>query len=197
MKLKFIKSVYNIDQLTEDWGLEVVLMGRSNSGKSSLINALARTKIAKVSQTPGKTESLNFFEVSGCKGFHLVDMPGYGFAKRSLKETKKWTILVESYLVNRQQLALGFLIKDVRRDWSQDEQNLLDLFLSSEIPFWLILTKCDKYSKSAFLLEKRKFSRFLDIENTKNKVFCVSSLKQTGVSELSAALIQFYKEKKK
>ena len=102
VKLNFILSALEIHQLPEDIGLEVALCGRSNSGKSSVLNALANNKsLARTSKTPGRTQGLNIFSFSNDNLRRLIDLPGYGFAKVSKKDRKNWGILISNYLKKR------------------------------------------------------------------------------------------------
>ena len=146
MKVKFLKSGVKPADYPYPYKPEVALVGRSNSGKSSFINALTSQKIAKVSSTPGKTRLLNFFEVD--EQVYMVDMPGYGFAKGNQNEVKSWKQMIETYLNERETLKGVVLIMDIRRDWSDEEEMLMDWFTANEVPWALVLNKSDKLSKS-------------------------------------------------
>lgn len=125
---------------------EVAFLGRSNVGKSSLLNALVQRKqLARTSSTPGKTRMIHFFrvEIDGIE-LMLVDLPGYGFAKVSKRERASWQELVEGYLKNREQLRLAILLQDLRRDVSDDETLLLEWLAERDVPSLLVLTKTDK-----------------------------------------------------
>lgn len=125
---------------------EVALLGRSNVGKSSLLNRLVgRRGLARTSGTPGKTRLLHWYRVErGDDALCLVDLPGYGFAKVSRAERRQWQRLVESYLDGRTALRLAVLLQDLRRDWSEDEALLLDWLAERRVPALVALTKCDK-----------------------------------------------------
>ncbi|MGH0038080.1 MAG: ribosome biogenesis GTP-binding protein YihA/YsxC [Myxococcota bacterium] len=125
---------------------EFAFLGRSNVGKSSLINRLvARKALARTSSTPGKTRLIHFYGVTvagiDCT---LVDLPGYGYAKVSQKEREKWRVLVESYLGARAALAVGVLLQDVRRDVSDDERELLEWLAGCGVESLVAITKADK-----------------------------------------------------
>jgi GTP-binding protein len=121
--VRFLKSASRLSEGPQGFVPEVALAGRSNSGKSSLINALSKnSKMAKVSSTPGKTILLNFFEVEGL--FRLVDMPGYGYAQRSKADRTTWASMVEGYLAARGQLCGVVLVMDGRRVWAKEEEQL-------------------------------------------------------------------------
>ena len=127
---------------------EVAFAGRSNVGKSSLLNALVRRKsIARVSKTPGRTREINFFKVNDA--FVLVDLPGYGFAKVSKERRADWRPLIESYLKLTPQLKGIVLLLDIRRDPSDDDRAMLDFLSEVGIPTIVAVTKADKLSRAA------------------------------------------------
>ena len=128
---------------------QIAIVGRSNVGKSSLINHLLKKKLAKTSQTPGKTESVNFYKADHLL---LVDLPGYGYASRSQAIRKKWSHLIDSYLKGSPALRLILLLIDSRRTFSQEDLALMEWADFHKIPFLLIFTKIDKLNQS----EKKK-----------------------------------------
>jgi GTP-binding protein len=125
---------------------EIAFLGRSNVGKSSLLNALVgRRALARTSGTPGKTRLLNWFRVvRGEREIWLVDLPGYGYAKVAKSERAEWKRWIEAYLGDRPTLRLAVLLQDLRRDPSEDERLLLEWLSEREIPSLVALTKCDK-----------------------------------------------------
>ncbi len=163
-QLKFLKSATRLSEFPVDHKPEVAVAGRSNAGKSSMLNALARSRhpVAKVSQTPGKTTLLNLFDHD--EGYRVVDMPGYGYASRSGQEMAPWKKMIESFLLRRENLKVILLIMDIRREWSEEEQMLLDLADKENLQFGLILSKIDKLSKSAVKLKKDKISQQVNVD---------------------------------
>lgn len=142
-KCTFLASAYAEDQLPELKMTEVAIVGRSNVGKSSLINALFNgKKLAKVSATPGKTASINFFCVDD--QFCLVDLPGYGYAKVSQQAKKKWATLIDAYLNKRKTLRLILLLLDSRRLISLQDKEFIAWAAHHQIPILFIFTKTDK-----------------------------------------------------
>jgi len=143
---EFIKSATKPSEYPPGNFPEVAIAGKSNVGKSSLINALVNRKnLAKTSSSPGRAQVINFFRVNGA--LSLVDLPGYGYAKVSLEVRKTWKPMVESYLQTRQEIRLVILIVDARRGASPDDLALLDWLDYHKIPSLIVLTKADKLSQ--------------------------------------------------
>jgi len=178
MKIKFIKSSVLIKDFPKHELPEVAIVGRSNAGKSSFINALAGKTIAKVSTTPGKTRLLNFFNVG--ESYCLVDMPGYGFAARSVSELNSWKKMIEDYLMNRESLVALLLVMDIRRNWTDDEQMIVDLMSQRDLPVIVVLNKRDKLNQSEFSKRKKALKESLIGMNS----FPVSSTKKSGVKDV-------------
>lgn len=140
---EFTISSPTVGQCPKDTKLEYAFIGRSNVGKSSLINMLCRHKgLAKTSSTPGKTLLINHFIIN--KEWYLVDLPGYGYAKRSKTVQQKLEQMISSYILQRQQLACTFVLIDVRHDPQQIDREFIDWLGESNIPFAIIFTKADK-----------------------------------------------------
>lgn len=180
MKFVFEKSAVFEDQYPLKKYPEVAVAGRSNSGKSSIINSWAQSKIAKVSSSPGKTRLLNFFVVE--KKFRLVDTPGYGFAARSTKERKSWQTMIETYLTSRDQLKGLILIMDIRRGWEEEEVMLTDWCNAQGIQVFVVLNKADKVN------QKDKYASIKRIKNEGFKPFVTSAKSKKGVEELIQAV---------
>jgi GTP-binding protein len=143
---ELIASAPRIDKLPPSGLPEIAFLGRSNVGKSSLLNALARRKkLARTSSTPGKTRGLVLFRIRTDRGdLGFVDLPGYGWAKVSRKERESWGRLAEGYLAQRAELKLAIVLQDVRRSWSEDESLLLEWLAERHVPGRVVLTKTDK-----------------------------------------------------
>lgn len=142
----FVKGVVNVAGLPDEQLKEVAFAGRSNVGKSSLLNALiAQGQLARTSNTPGRTRELNYFRLGDA--MHIVDMPGYGYARASKKLVEGWTRLVQDYLSGRTQLARVFLLIDSRHGIKENDRETMKLMDRSAISYQLVLTKIDKLKK--------------------------------------------------
>ena len=146
----FLLSAPNVDELPPPSCAELVFAGRSNVGKSSLINSvLGRQALARVSATPGATRSINVFQVElDDARFHFVDLPGYGYAQRSKRERRAWGPMIESYLRQRAGIALVVVLVDVRRGVAEEDQQLLEFLDSLNLRSLLVATKLDKLNKA-------------------------------------------------
>lgn len=143
---QFIISAVGPDQYPIDGLPEMALAGRSNVGKSSLINRLIdRRNLARTSSQPGKTQTLNYYRLNDI--IYFVDLPGYGFAKVSKTEREKWGRFIEQYLIHRQELKLLLLLVDVRHEPSKDDQAMFDWLRHFDIPVLVVATKADKIPK--------------------------------------------------
>jgi GTP-binding protein len=142
---------------------EVAFAGRSNVGKSSLLNALVRRKsFARVSRTPGRTREINFFRINN--GFVLVDLPGYGYARISKEKKAEWRPMIESYLRRTTQLRGIVLLLDIRREPSEDDRAMLDFLAEVEVPTIVALTKTDKLSKAGAQARAGEIARALALQ---------------------------------
>ncbi|MFZ9045819.1 MAG: ribosome biogenesis GTP-binding protein YihA/YsxC [Cyclobacteriaceae bacterium] len=140
---EFVKSSANLSGCPEDIRPEYAFIGRSNVGKSSLINMLTgRNKLAKISSRPGKTQLINHFLVDG--KWYLVDLPGYGWAKVSKADKERWKIMIDEYLLRRRNLLNVFLLVDSRHEPQKNDLNFMMWMGQHQIPFSLIFTKIDK-----------------------------------------------------
>ena len=145
LPLTFACAVTESNLFPSDAGNEIALCGRSNSGKSTLINALAnQKKLAKTSNTPGRTQSINFFHLAGDEAKKIVDLPGFGYAKASKQDQNAWARLILSYLEKRAALTDLILIMDMRHPFQNKDLEFLSLCESLNLPIHLVLTKADK-----------------------------------------------------
>jgi GTP-binding protein len=143
--IRFVAGVADWSQLPELTLPEVVFIGRSNVGKSSLLNALVNNgKLARTSGTPGATRQLNFFNLHEI--LHLVDVPGYGYAKAGKKEVKHWQDLLRTYLRGRRQLTRAFMLVDARRGFKAEDEEMAKMLDETAVSYQIVLTKTDKVS---------------------------------------------------
>ena len=182
--LKFLKSAQKSAQFPPDSGREVAFSGRSNSGKSSAINAItARRGLARTSKTPGRTQLINFFEIDASQ--RLVDLPGYGYAKVSESVRQEWRVLLEAYFQGRQSLSVLFITVDVRRGLKELDEVMLSWSRSAGVPATILLTKADKLSRSAGLAQCRKIAA--DLADPVPLIL-FSAPKRVGVEDAQATL---------
>jgi GTP-binding protein len=153
---------------------EIAVVGRSNVGKSSLINALVgQDGLARTSRTPGRTRLLNWFEIEARPRFHLVDLPGYGYAEVSQAMRESWRPLIESYLADRDVLAGVLLLVDIRRGVQDEELDFVPWLAERDKPLVVALTKADKLAKNKRVLEVARAKQVLGL---KRPPFAVSTL---------------------
>ena len=186
----FYCSYGEYKEIPDETTLELAFIGRSNSGKSSLINSVClKKKIAKTSKTPGKTQLINFFNLgSNC---FLVDLPGYGFAKVSKSKTKSFSSLISSYLIKRKQLRLVFLILDSRLGITNLDELMIKMLVKIGLRFVIILNKIDKLNQMAFQKCKKKIRDDLsNICNFDVYYFYFSAKTGKGSAEIKNYLIE-------
>jgi len=160
-KTTFVTSFGFADQLLPSEGREVVFCGRSNSGKSSLINKLCgQNKLARVSSSPGKTTTINFFKSD--QDITLVDLPGYGFARRSGEELLRWSNLMETYFGSGRSIELALILMDSRHDPTDDDLQMIDYMNEFGIEYWAVLTKTDKLNKTEYEASIQRFRTILE-----------------------------------
>ena len=186
----FYCSYGDYQDIPNETTLELAFIGRSNSGKSSLINAIClKKKIAKISKTPGKTQLINFFNLgSNC---FLVDLPGYGFAKVSKSKTKSFSSLISSYLIERKQLRLVFLILDSRLGITNLDELMIKMLVKIGLRFVIILNKIDKLNQMEFQKCKKKIRDDLsNICNFDVYYFYFSAKTGKGSAEIKNYLVE-------
>ena len=181
----FITSAVKPHQYPEAEGPEIAFAGRSNVGKSSLINCLVnRKRLVKTSRTPGRTQLINFFSINA--SFNLVDLPGYGYAKVPEKIRREWGPMVERYLSSRETLRGVILLMDIRRTPGEEEHNLLDWLLDNGIPCLPVLTKADKLSKNKQKKQALAIARKIGLEPADLTLF--SAKTRLGKDKVWAAI---------
>ena len=182
---EFLASYGLSRQLPDSDRPEIVFSGRSNVGKSSLINKLCnRRKLARVSATPGKTATINFYSVDD---LYFVDLPGYGYAKVSNADRDRWDKLINSYFEKDRNNELLIQLLDCRHDPSADDVQMLQFLHYHRIPFVIVLTKADKLKKSQIAETQSRFEK-IGLQYGSQKVFLTSSEKGTGMEELKQYL---------
>jgi len=183
---EFVKSAVWPPQYPPATMPEIAFVGRSNVGKSSLINTIVgRKNLAKTSNTPGRTQLINFFTINETLSF--VDLPGYGFAKVSQSVKKDWGDMIEAYLRERSCLAMVIFILDIRRDPSNDDLSLRDWLENYRIPYLYILTKADKLSNNQAITRQRAIEKILHI-SAGIKPILFSAKTQKGKGDIWQAL---------
>jgi GTP-binding protein len=188
--IKFLLSVHKLAQLPEPTLPEIAFAGRSNVGKSSLINALVGRKgLVKVSGRPGKTQGLNYFEINN--QLYLVDLPGYGFARVSKGMQDGWQSLITSYLESRSTLACVVVIIDLRHEAKQQDRQLISWLQQNNIPYLPVYTKADKLSGNARFKNAAALDAGHTIKSSERIVFSAKS--GLGKEELERALASFAK----
>jgi GTP-binding protein len=185
VKARFVTSAAENRQFPPENLPEVAVVGRSNVGKSSLINALTgQSGLARTSRTPGRTRLINWFEIDG--KFHLVDLPGYGYAEVSRDMRESWRPLIESYLSERKSLAGVLLLIDVRRGVQDEELDFVPWLEARETPIVVALTKADKLAKNKRMLEVGKAKKQLGL---RRDPFAVSAQTGEGIDALWRAIV--------
>lgn len=184
----FVLGVAGLEQLPAADRSEVAFAGRSNVGKSSLINALTgRNSLARTSNTPGRTQQLNFFDL-GSK-IYLVDMPGYGYAKVSKSIREDWDKLIRNYLRGRPNLRCVFILIDGRHGLKDSDEHLMSMLDEAAVSYRLILTKCDKSKKTEIEKIRNGLQNCLKKHTAAHPDFLeTSALKNEGIAEFKATI---------
>ncbi|MBR6778839.1 MAG: YihA family ribosome biogenesis GTP-binding protein [Clostridia bacterium] len=188
INVKFIKSASKKAEFIADELQQVAIVGRSNVGKSSLINLLVNnSKMAKTSSTPGRTRLVNYFNINN--QFYLVDLPGYGYHKAGKEHTTVWDNTMNDYFTDNQKLKAVMLLLDARLKPTELDKQMLDYLAERDIPVVLVLTKTDKISRSEINLQKQKIST--ELRFNKSRIVATSTLKKQGVEDISQILEEF------
>lgn len=174
-QVRYLASYGTVEQLPQSKAPEVSFVGRSNVGKSSLINKLFNRKsLAKVSGKPGKTANINFFEADG---IHFVDLPGYGFAQRSQAEKQRWADLIDAYFTSERSHNLVIALVDIRLEAQALDLQMIDYLKGADLPFIIALTKADKLSRQKQQTQLRKLAAAFGVD----EMACVVTSAQTGL----------------
>ncbi len=181
-KAELVAVTGNKNQYPQDDMPEITFAGRSNVGKSSLLNLLTnRKKLAKVSQNPGKTRTINFYEIN--ESFRIVDLPGYGYAKVAKSMSASWGKMIEDYFEVREGLIKVVQLVDIRHAPSKQDVQMYDFLKHYEYDGIVVATKADKISRNQLQKNIKIIRQTLDM-NKDDKVIPISSLKKTGYDEL-------------
>ena len=194
--VQFVRSVVLPTELPNPCMAQVAFAGRSNVGKSSMINCLlGRKALARVSATPGKTAHINLFEVDGKAYF--VDLPGYGFAKVSMEEKKRWSALMEQYFtvcgVQQRQIRLGVAIVDIRHAPTAEDVAMIQYFKHYAIPFVVVANKCDKLTNRQIPDAVQTICQVLQIRQDRLVIF--SAVKKIGKEQLWSQILTSLQER--
>lgn len=182
--VNFVKSCPNRKEKPQDVKPEVLVVGKSNVGKSSLINALCdKKRLAFTSSKPGHTRLLNYYDID--KKFYIVDAPGYGYAKGGIDLDRLFAEMMDSYFDNNRELKLVLVLLDARREISNDDQEIIDYIKESGFPYFIVITKIDKVNqKEKAALNKRLKAQ----EFAPECVFYTSSLDNEGLNSLKKGI---------
>lgn len=185
-KTRFTGVAADLKQCPQDGLPEIVLSGRSNVGKSSLINTIAgQRQLARVSSTPGKTRLVVYFNVED--RLYMTDLPGYGFSKVAHHKQEAFSTLVDTYLTGDRPIRLVLHLLDVRHAPSQLDIQMLAWLEANQLPYRVILTKCDKLSRQQLVQQIQDLTRALDLEDDVNLI-AFSSQSRLGVPELRSLM---------
>lgn len=188
---KFIASVFNVEELPKQKLPEVVLCGRSNVGKSSFINSLFNKKnLAKTSSTPGKTRSINYYQID--TSFYLVDLPGYGYAKASMSERKKWSKLINDFFSLSENIQLTIHILDSRHEPTELDIQLNKMLKDFKIPYIVLLNKSDKLKQSEFYKRVKNLKIVFPELSLNDNLYFFSSVNGTGNKEIKKILSSIF-----
>ena len=198
LKINFDRSCPTEQFFPDDEGVELAICGRSNSGKSSVLNMLAnQKKLAKTSNTPGRTQSINFFYVNEDSSKKLVDLPGYGYAKASKKIQKEWGQQITKYMASRKSLKGIILIMDVRHPLQESDLNFIAWCEQYNLPIQILLNKSDKLSKNKASQELLKCVEKTAHNLLLDRPMLLSAKTASGAKELSKKILDWMEIKLK
>ena len=184
--VKFETSVFEFSKLLKTDKPQIVLVGKSNVGKSSFINAISnQKKLAKVGQTPGKTRSINYYNVNN--DFYIVDLPGYGYSTMSEKQKSQINKLIDTYISTTKEIKHIFFLVDIRNNPSENDRQMYDWLVAKEIPFTIIATKADKVAKAKYNEYTSQITKTLF---AKEEIIPFSSDKKVNVEEICSDILK-------
>lgn len=189
-KIEFLKPVYSIRELPKDNLPQLLLCGRSNVGKSSFINSIFNTKIAKTSSTPGKTRSLNFYRVEN--KFFVVDLPGFGYAKVSHKERDEWNKLILNLISISTTIQIAFHIMDSRHQPQESDISLNEFIHEQNIPYFVILNKIDKLNQKEKSESIKRIKEYFPELILNENLFLFSAISGFGKKEIVQLLKRLF-----
>lgn len=189
--IAFLRSAPKLEFLPDPDVIEIAIAGRSNVGKSSLINAITkRNGLARASNTPGRTQELNFFDVGDPSMFRIVDMPGYGYAKAPVQTVKQWRHLINDYLRGRQVLKRCFVLIDSRRGVKDVDHDIMKMLDEAAVSYRVVLTKADKIKNSELEAVKAQTLQALAKHPAAFPEISVTSAeKKMGINELRETIL--------
>ena len=188
---KFILSAPRLEECPDTTLSEVCFAGRSNVGKSSLINTLTnRKKLARTSNTPGKTQLINFYSINNDM-FYLVDLPGYGFAKVSQKKKATWGKEMQRYLLERSQVKMIFQLVDIRHKPTRLDEDFMFWMAENQLPFSIILTKADKLSHNKQQSSLAHLKNILNDMNIEVPIVISSAMNRKGMDTILSIIEEF------
>lgn len=190
-KAYFLLSVANVEQLPPDQGYEVAIVGRSNAGKSSVLNRITQNKgLARVSKTPGRTQMINMFVLDDAR--RLADLPGYGYAKVPLAAKRKWTKTIDAYIAERECLKGMVVVMDIRHPFRELDIQLLDYCDQRGLPVHVLLNKSDKLTKNEIANTVRMVKEAVTEYQNPVSFQLFSAMKGIGIKELHTVLDGWY-----
>tara|TARA_B100002049_G_C15975426_1_gene330619 strand:+ start:40 stop:648 length:609 start_codon:yes stop_codon:yes gene_type:complete len=189
LKLEFIKSAGSSAELPDDVGLEIAVCGRSNSGKSSILNVITENKnLAKTSKRPGRTQTMNVFSFKEDPSRRIVDLPGYGYAQVSKKMRFDWGNAIDKYLNCRQSLVGLLIIMDIRHIFQNKDLELINWSNANNMPVKILLNKADKISRNKSMLIRKESIKILNQLGSGSEIQIFSNRLGIGIKELRVTL---------
>ena len=188
---QYLRSVYSAEHLPAEQGIEIAFAGRSNAGKSSAINTITdHNRLAHVSRTPGRTQMINYFQITDDK--YLVDLPGYGFAKVPKAVREHWNLFLDQYFQTRQSLKGLILVMDIRRKLEEQDWQMVEWAVNSEIPLHILLSKADKLKRSEASHLLFKTQKLLEENGVAASLQLFSAKSRLGLEDVHSLLDEWF-----